>query len=72
MVWQRRATSLVPTPSAASNSALAWTTLRCPSVVERAIFSSADRCSLVMASGGAVTSGHGATLAIQAISATDH
>ena len=34
------------TPSAAHNSALAWTTPRCGSDVERAIFSNEPRCSL--------------------------
>ena len=43
---QRRAISSLATPSAAHNSALAWTTPRCGSDVERAIFSNEPRCSL--------------------------
>jgi hypothetical protein len=54
-VWQCLATSFVPTPLPASRSALAWTTVRGPRVVERAITSSAAHCSSVMASGGAFT-----------------
>jgi hypothetical protein len=55
VVPMRRATSLVPTPSAASNNALAWVTLRCGNDDERAITSSAARCWSVIGNGAAVT-----------------
>jgi hypothetical protein len=57
VVWQRRATSFVPTPSAANNNALACTTLRCGNDVDRATHSNAARCSSLMGNGGALTTG---------------
>ena len=67
---QRRAISSLATPSAAHNSALAWTTPRCGSDVERAIFSNEPRSSLDTDNEGALfmtrTQHH------QTISTTDH
>src|SRR5450631_3715838 len=54
VVAHRRATSFVPTPSAANNNALACTTLRCGNDVDRATFSNAARCTFVIGSGSAV------------------
>jgi len=56
-VPQRRATSLVATPSPASSNALACITLRCDSEDDLAIVSSAMRCSSVMGNAAATTVG---------------
>ena len=57
VVWHRRATSLVATPSAANNNALACTTRRCGNDLDRDIRSRVSRCSSVIGSGGALITG---------------
>jgi hypothetical protein len=61
---KRRAISSFATPSAAHSSALAWITLRCGNVVDRAIRVSSARCSALTGNAGAVTVGthHGTAL----------
>jgi hypothetical protein len=56
-VVRHRATSFVATPSAASNNARARVTCRCGNDDDRAIRSTASRCSAVIDNGGATRTG---------------
>lgn len=71
VVPHRRATSFVATPSASNSSALAWTTVRWGREVVRDMRSNAN-CSSDTAKGSSCHHRHAATLAIFAISATEH
>ncbi len=57
VVSQRRAISLLATPSAANNKARAWSTVRCGNDVDVAIRSSAARSSSVTANRSATITG---------------